>query len=74
MHSDLKGANVLLKAGRPSQDDPRGYTCKVPAGLALHSQSRIARKRLNKGCSRRVQASFVWHEVLGSTKSTGVLA
>ena len=29
MHSDLKGANVLLKNGRPSPDDPRGYTCKV---------------------------------------------
>lgn len=29
LHSDLKGANVLLKSAVPSPDDPRGLTCKV---------------------------------------------
>lgn len=29
MHSDLKAANVLLKSSAPTQDDPRGYICKV---------------------------------------------
>ncbi len=29
LHSDLKGANVLLKSAVPSPLDPRGMTCKV---------------------------------------------
>ena len=29
MHSDLKAANVLLKSAAVTQDDPRGFICKV---------------------------------------------
>ncbi len=27
--SDLKGANVLIKNVKPSEEDPRGYVCKL---------------------------------------------
>jgi len=37
LHSDLKGANVLLKSVVPSPLDPRGLTCKVGCSLVcLH--------------------------------------
>jgi hypothetical protein len=29
LHSDLKGANVLLKSSAVTPTDPRGFTCKV---------------------------------------------
>lgn len=29
LHSDLKGANVLLKSAVPNPYDPRGLICKV---------------------------------------------
>lgn len=31
LHSDLKGANVLLKSCAVTPNDPRGFICKVPA-------------------------------------------
>lgn len=29
LHGDLKTANVLLKSCSPSEEDPRGFSCKV---------------------------------------------
>ena len=29
LHSDLKGANVLVKSAPPTPIDPRGVVCKV---------------------------------------------
>ena len=37
LHSDLKAANVMLKAAQPSTHDPRGFTCRVWPLLKLLS-------------------------------------
>ena len=33
LHSDLKGANVLVKSAPPTPIDPRGVVCKARSGF-----------------------------------------
>jgi hypothetical protein len=35
LHSDLKGANVLLKSCAVTSSDPRGFLCKVCHALLM---------------------------------------
>ena len=35
LHSDLKGANVMLESAVPSPDEPQGLTCNVRYYLAI---------------------------------------
>jgi hypothetical protein len=51
LHSDLRGANVMLKSAVPSPDEPQGLTCNVRNYLAIILLCDLARAGWQTRCA-----------------------